>query len=888
MRRSIVLLAVTILFTVCGGLAAQPPAPDPDLTPPALRLPAGVRPARYDVDLFIDPEAGSFHGEVGIDLRVDAPTRVIWLHGKDLSGLSARVGDREAEVHAVEPGFLAVVTAEPVAAGAARLSLRFAGTLDSTRAQGLYRVAEPDGKQYAYTFFEPIDARRAFPCFDEPSFKVPWKLTLRTPDPGIAVANAPLAAERKDGTTRIFEFAETPPLPSYLVAFVVGPFEVVEAGTAGRHGTPLRFIVPPGHVAELAYAKEVSPAVVGLLEDWFAMPYPFTKLDVAVVPRYWGTMEHPGIVAMGQSLTLIKPEEDTALRRIHYANILAHELAHYWFGDYVTMAWWDETWLNEGLGTWMDIKITEAIEPAWKYGRNRQGSRQKAMGSDSLASAKAMRQPVRERTGITSSFDANLTYYKGASILWMFERWAGVDVFQRGVRAYLKKHAWGNTVTEDLLAVLSAEAGRDFAPAMKSFIDQPGVPEIAMSLSCAAGARPVVTLAQRRYRPLGSPEAPGAAQARWSVPICLRWGRGAKTAEKCDILDTARAEWPVDGVGGCPDWLLGNAGGAGYYHTAYSEPLRKKLVAGFGTLTRDADERRALVADLIAQVDAGTVGVGEALALAPALLADTDFQMVKDSLRLFDLIDRDALPDPLLANYQRTAQKLLGARAREIGWRSKPGEAIELQELRPDVVRRAALEGEDEPLHAEARNLAKVWLTDRKAVDSDMDDTILLLAARRGDAALFDAFLAEAQRTDDRENRTLLFTSLGGFEDPKLLARALDLLLDPKIDLRDSGALLRTAMGRRETREEAWAFFKQNFTALAGRMRDDEKSYLIMLAGAFCDAAHRDEVKAFLTGPVSHVDGGPMRLAMTLEGIDQCIATRERNAPGIAAFLKEY
>src|SRR6185436_8900416 len=687
---------------------------------------------------------------------------------------------------------------------------------------------------------------------------------------------------------RIFEFAETPPLPSYLVAFVVGPFEAVEAGTAGRHGTPLRFIVPPGHGPELAYAREVSPVIVGLLEDWFAMPYPFAKLDVAVVPRYWGTMEHPGIVAMGQALTLIKPEEDTVLRRIAYANILAHELAHYWFGDYVTLAWWDEAWLNEGLGTWMDVKITEAIDPAWKYGRNRQSWRQRALGADGLASAKAMRQPVRERTAIMSSFDNNLTYYKGASIMWMFERWAGFDVFQRGVRAYLQKHAWGNTVTEDLLAALSAEARRDLAPAMKSFIDQPGVPEIAMSLTCAAGARPVVTLAQRRYRPLGSPAASGAAQARWSTPICLRWGRGQKTVEKCDILDTASAEWPVDGVDGCPDWLLGNAGGAGYYYTAYSEPLRRKLVAGFGTLTRDADERRALVADVAAQVAAGAVDVREALALAPALLADTDLEMVQDGLRLLALIDREALPDQLLANEQRMIRKLLGARAREVGWRNEPGEAIELHELRPAVIRVSAEAGEDEQLHAEARRLSKAWLADRKAVDPDMAGTILLLAARRGDAALFDAFLAEVQRSEDREDRHLLFTSLGGFQDPGLLARALVLLLSPQIDLRDSGGLLWTAMSRRETREQAWAFYKQHFAELAARLRDDEKSWLILGANVFCDAAHRDEARAFFTEPASHVDGGPMILAMTLEGIDQCIARRERNAPGIAAFLQTY
>lgn len=335
--------------------------------------------------------------------------------------------------------------------------------------------------------------------------------------------------------------------------------------------------------------------------------------------------------------------------------------------------------------------------------------------------------------------------------------------------------------------------------------------------------------------------------------------------------------------------MLGNAGGAGYYYTAYSAPLRKELIAGFGTRTRNTDERRALIADLAAQVAAGSVDVGEALSLVPALLADTDLDVVKDGLGLLDLIKRDALPDPLLASYQRMGRKLLGARALEIGWRSTPGEPIELHDLRPEVIRRAAEAGGDERLYAEARRLTVAWLADRKSTDPDMNDTMLELAARYGDAALFDALLAEALHTEDREHDRVLLTSLGGFQNARLLARALELLLDPKIDLRDSLGLLWRALPRRETREQVWAFYKQHFAELAVRLRDDEKSGLI-LRGVydFCDAAHRDEARALLAEPASHIDGGPLVLAMALESVDQCIATRERNAAGIAAFLQEY
>ncbi|HTD53396.1 MAG TPA: M1 family metallopeptidase, partial [Thermoanaerobaculia bacterium] len=350
------LLAATVACASVGNRSAPQPAP---ALPPKLRLPATARPLRYEVDLTVAPERDTFSGTIDIDLELTEPTRLLWLNATGLAVSDAflTVGNRRQAAQIVPGGedFVGFGFRRAAARGRARLHAAFSGKVSNTNTTGIFH--QKSGEDwYAFTQFEAIDARRAFPCFDEPSFKVPWTLTLRVPRSDLAVSNTPVASEEAlAGELKAVHFTETSPLPSYLVAFGVGPFDVVDAGRAGRNATPIRMIVPRGRGSEARSAAQTVGPLLEILEDYFGIPYPYAKLDNLVIPQTvrFGAMENAGLVTYNETIELAKPEEDTPYFRLRWASVCAHETAHQWFGDLVTLAWWNDTWLNESFATWM-------------------------------------------------------------------------------------------------------------------------------------------------------------------------------------------------------------------------------------------------------------------------------------------------------------------------------------------------------------------------------------------------------------------------------------------------------------------------------------------------------------------------------------------------------
>jgi aminopeptidase N len=870
-----------ILGGVLGGLTIWPPrvaASDP--APPAVRLGDDVRPVRYAVELTIEPARPDFHGRISIEAAVARPTRVVWLNATVLVITRASLDGRPARVIDGGEDFAGLTLDADLPAGPLAIEVEYTGEIDHERSRGIYAVREGD-QTYAYTLFEATEARRAFPCFDQPDAKVPWRLTFHVAQDHVALANAAVESETAEpGGMKKVVIAESRPLPSYLVAFIVGPFDVIDAGTAGRAGTPLRFIVPRGRGNELGYARRVTPKVVAALEDYFDMDYPYGRLDVAVVPRYQGTMEHPGLLAMGQSLTLIAPAEETRVRREAYARILAHELSHYWFGDLVTMTWWDDTWLNEALGEWMDAIITDRAEPDWRLLERRRPQRAaKAMAADELSSPNLIHQPVETKQAIEASFDDAITYMKGSTVLHMFASWIGDDAWRRFLRTYVRAYAWRNASAEDFLGVMATELGAPAASAFRTFLDQPGLPLIEHRLACDGPPR--LALHQRRALPAGTADA---AVRTWHVPVCVRYGVGATVHRTCTLVTEADATLPLEGA--CPAWLVMNAGADGYYRSRYSSG-ELGAIFGRGMAARTTMiERRMVASDVAAAVARDELGIAEAMALVPRLLADPDERLRAAAGVLTEPLRADALDDATHERYRRWVLATYGPTARKLGWHRRKGDSDDRQAQRAIVLPLAAWAG-DRLLAAEAGRLARKWLIDARALDDDLIEAVLGAAAQDGDKILFDALLAAARREPDRNRQRRLLAPLGAFRDPVLETRALDLLLDPALDPRETGSILIRAASLRETRERAWRFGQDHIDALLGRMRREDAIGLLLAVGAtFCDAPHRGAVADLLSARAAAIGGMEHALQQTLAAIDRCIAVQSRLAPSAAKLLR--
>ncbi|MBX3161198.1 MAG: M1 family metallopeptidase [Deltaproteobacteria bacterium] len=860
-----------------------PPVRAPDPPAPGLRLPGDVRPAQYDLDLTIVPDNERAVGRMRIDARVERPTRVVWLNATGLAiGAVSLAGSRARIVNGDDDMFGITLDRE-LPAGTLAIDITFETPIERTKSVGLYAEKEGDAT-YAYTFFEPIDARRAFPCFDEPNYKVPWKLTFHVRRDHTALANAAVVRELDEpGDMKRVELAVSKPLPSYLVAFVVGPFELIDGGVAGRIKTPVRFVIPRGRSGELRWAKEVTPKVVAALEDYFDMPYPYGKLDVAVVPRFWGTMEHPGIVAMGQPLTLIRPDQETRSRKQRYANILAHELAHYWFGDYVTMAWWDDTWLNESLGEWMDSIITNAVEPAWKFPDRRVDSATGAMDADEALATPAIRKPVDTKEGISASFDGAITYQKGGSVLRMFEAWMGPDRWREMMRGYVRKHAWGTASADDLFRAVRDGLGAETEQAMRTFFEQPGVPRISAQRTCPATGLATLALAQTRSLPAGVTDPTARL---WKLPVCVRYGDDKGARRACWPLEQAEAQVALELR--CPTWMILNADATGYYRSAVDVATVKALLTPGSAIARSANptaaEKMMLIADLRAAVDRDELQLDKLLELVPVIAADPDERIAGNALDAGGF-STEPLDDALYAKAERFWLRAYGPAAKKLGWARAKGDSDERHELRRRMV--AAVAHLDPAFAKPAEVLVDKWLADRTGIDDDLVDTALSATARFGDRARFDAILGAARKPRDRTEKARLLAALGSFRDPALVQDALTIVRGTEFDLRDSAGILWRILGGRTTAAAGTAFVQAHLDDLLSRMRgDDEATWLLGgLAGLSC-APERRKVLADLVGPrAKKHPGAQAAVDRGLEKSAQCIALHARQLPALQRFL---
>jgi alanyl aminopeptidase len=580
---------------------------------PELRLPRHFLPTRYIARLAIDPAKPTFDGAISIEGALDRRSAAIWLHGEHLDIASAKASDGAREVTlAVTPhgDMLELRPATPLDAGTWTLALAYRGTIVTNSLEGAY-VSKVGDDPYVITQFEAIAARLVFPCFDEPDFKVPWQLTLDVPKGQVAVSNTPPTGSIAiDATHERIAFAETRPLPSYLVAFAVGPFEIIDAGKTSS-GVPLRVITPRGTKPQAAFLASAVPQVVDTLETWFQIPYPYPKLDYVVAPHLDGAMENAGMITGEASALLV--EKPTPAEKRQIVSLCGHETAHQWFGDLVTAAWWDDIWLNESFATWLEDKVVAAFDKTWptEVDEHRSG----AFRADALLSARKIRQPIATSADIHNVFDG-ITYPKGATVLRMLEHQLGETAFQTAIQHYLGAHTDGNATAADLFGALDEVAGKPLGVLATGWFDQGGVPEVAMDLTCDGSGRSRLALAQQRYLP----HATQPSDQLWSIPVCIAFeGPNRARLEQCTVLATAQAELELPS---CPYWFA-PAGDYGYFHAKLDEKALEGLRDhGWDKLTHD--ERIAIYRDVSMYASNGAVSLTLWWSLAHKLASDRD------------------------------------------------------------------------------------------------------------------------------------------------------------------------------------------------------------------------------------------------------------------------
>lgn len=887
--------------------AAQAARPAQAAAPVSMRLPATVQPQAYALHLQVDPEQTRHQGEVKITLLLQQPIPArgaIRLHAKGLQlhEIWLEAGARRWRGRAVQldADRVELHFGQPLAAGPAMLQISFSGPISTRDVYGLFRQQE-GGQWGAYSQFEATGARQAFPLFDEPGWKLPWTLSLTVPQALVAVSNMPVASEAVDrpGFKRI-QFQPTPPMPSYLLALGVGRFDLVDAGRAGQDGrVPLRFVVPAGRQADVAYAAGITGRILDRLEAWFAMPYPYAKLDSLALPLTtdFGAMEHAGLITYASRLLLASPAEHTRQFERDYVATAAHELAHQWFGNLVTLAWWDDLWLNESFASWLGDKITAEVQPGWGWQTSLQRARAAAMRADRLASARHIEQAVLQDEDMGHLWDP-ITYEKGQVVLAMFEAWTGPDAFQAGVRRYLQHHAWGSATSADFFQAL-ATADPALPDALRSFTRQGGIPRLAVRLLCDGGA-PRLQLAQSRLLPIGSTgesmdgsslgspagaaAAAGQASPLWQLPLRVRTPAGNSQL----LMTTADATLALPDTE-CPAWVQANVDGSGYWRVAYADDGLARLAAAPGLST---GEWLALLDDAIGLHDAGDIGNGQALALVGTAAAQPSGEVVQAALALLRHLQPVLAPDAPVAGVTASVsasasawtslwQTHFGARARQLGWLPRASDSDDDRLLRHVLLPTVAVQGADVALRQQALHLAQAWLADPSTLDADLRLPVLKAAAHAdgpgSGAALFNQLQAALQASQVRTERGDLLAALGEFRQPLLAAQARALLLQPHIDLRDSlWPLLRAQADTTANRAEALDFVLRNLAVLAPRLGQEELARLPGLFKAGCSSDEARRLDAGFRSAMAQVAGGRGALTRTVEAVQLCTAWRAR------------
>ena len=849
------------------------------------RLPKDVVPKHYDLSFAPDLTNFTFAGQETIEISVKKTVPAIVLNSAEIEIANITLTDKWGNSHAgtvsydTANEFATMTFPTAVRRGNYKLSFTFEGILND-KLHGFYRSEWLDAdkvKHYiASTQMEPADARRAFPCFDEPEFKASFSIKQTVDEHLVALSNGRIISTENHGNgKKTVSYKRTMKMPTYIVAMVVG--ELVASKTVLSNGVEITIWHVPGREDLTAFALDAAQKSIKWCERYFKIKYPGDKLDLVAIPDFaFGAMENLGCMIFRETALLVNPLTATVAEMMRVFEVVAHEIVHSWFGDLVTMLWWVGLWLNEAFATFVSHKIVHAYHPEWNvWEAFAAGRRSGAMRTDGLLSTRPIQAEVKHASESLGMVDG-ITYGKGSGALWQLEQFIGEDTFRDGIRVYLKRHAYGSTENHDLWnAIGSVATDLPVRVMMDSWIFQPGHPVVKVGDCHGAAGHRHVRLSQERFLYSGMPvtatigkrksrmvccspglETDWSQAGQWMIPVNLRYETSSGVKTKWVLLD--KHEKSIH-LGKDVKWVVANAGGTGFYRTSYATPLTSKI----SVKDLSAVERFNLVSDTWACVRAGIVTSTDYLEVIKDFSDETDpnvMGMVIDSLGSLKLV----LPKENLPKFRHFVRQLFKPTLERLGWQERDGEGSADKQLRGRVITTLGCVGHDEEVRTTAKGLYRQYLTDKSSVSSNVAPSLVWIAADVGDDADYAEFQRLYKDSNNPQEKVRYLYALAYFSDEELLRKTLAATITEDVRTQDAPALISMLLGS-DIKEEAWAFVKANWEHMVGHFPE---TGLIGLVGGFAALNTPEleaDVKAFLA--THTVRGGEKQVAQALENL---------------------
>ncbi len=839
----------------------------------AQRLPEGAAPDHYALTFTPDFSTDKFAGEETIDIRLAKPTRTITLNSAEIEFQSAEILLKGAKIPAKvstdEKSEMATLTVDrDLPAGTVQAHIVFQGTLNE-KLRGFY-LSKYHNRKYAVTQFESTDARRAFPSFDEPDKKATFDITIIAPKADTAISNEKLVSDTPGpgADQHTLKFARTAKLSSYLIALLVGEFQCVSGES---EGTPIRACAVPEQVQYGKYAVTAAEHFLSYYNKYFGIKYPYGKLDMIALPDFEaGAMENAGAITYRDTAMLLDDATASVGAHQEVAAVVAHEMAHQWFGDLVTMKWWDNIWLNEGFATWMESKAVAEWHPEWNIRVDQAAETQNSLNLDSLKTTRPIRAQAETPEEINELFDG-IAYGKAGSVLRMVESYLGEETFRKGVNTYLAAHVQGNATAEDFWGAMTKASGKPVDKVMSSFVVQPGAPLVKASLK---GGQ--LTLTQERF--FVDRSLMGSAPAEvWTIPVCVRSSALAKP--DCLIFDQKTQTFPLKGGS---DSAYINADGFGYYRSEY-EPAARVALAKNAESRLAPGERIAFLDDQWALVRIGRIPVSEYLEGYSGFRTERMRPVLDEMLQRIEYIGDRLVERGNQPAYQRWVQALLNPILDDLSKKTKLSD--DERTLKGGLIGTLGHIGKDPKVIAEARRITEQYLQDPASVDSEVVRNAVPVAAENGDEKLYDQFFAAIDKAKTPQEHNRFMFGLGGFTDPALVRRTLEYAVSGKVRNQSSAGLIASELRNVRNRDAAWQFITSNWNSIVAQTTMSSGGSIVGATSSFCDASKAQEVKQFFS---SHkVASSERTLRQALERINTCAELKSLQQESLASWLSQ-